>query len=329
MGIYFSRAGANWKKTETIALNSIYNKLKYDGLYFTESELKLIAGFYEVSYLSKNKGYLDFVSKNPVNNLSFTLGIYVEQFYNDDFQELKRLVIKNLKMRISPPMLYFPVDLLSRYNITFDSFLNEVLLLNVGYEEMGDILIFVNPINGEYLNISFSDIQKHIFIERKLGVKWIMMNAPGMVPAVYRNKNDLLLLAFHTYAKRFLYLEKINCELIQYGKAALESFKNDFKSFSQEDWDYFKRRIKVINSNERCFGRDCYLDVISKYKEMISSLDCYKRVCDSYKKFEFYVMSNTYEEIDFLFLADIIEEIILEESCYCKEILKLRRLNDN
>lgn len=330
MRIYFPRIKQYFIKNEDIKFNAIINKLAFDKLNLTESEVFILAKEFQVSYCKSSKYEINTKSSCSEMNLSYSLGIYIENFYNSSFDEFKELIIKNIKMRIAPPMISIPINILKDYISIKDLNIDEVLLLAVGISKDMESLVLISPLTGEYFNITFNDINNKIF-KKKNGVKWIMLNSPNMAKPQFRKKEDLILQSLNSYAREFLYNSKMIEENIRYGKKALINWCNELKSIDKEEYYNMQHIFKNLNINEeksRGFGRK-YL--YKSIKDIIKNdfIKYLEQSIDGYEKIESYIINTPYEEFNYKEILYNIEISTKKESEFWIKVLDLRRLYDD
>lgn len=213
--IYFPRVKQYFTPSEDISLNAYLNLFRYVKNELSEELLDIIAGG-EIP-LIKNGSFI----RNRLNretNISYVMGIYYEEFHHDYDENLRKTIIKNLKMRIAVPIIKLKSDTKCIRNQYLSSKeLNDGLpVLCCGCNESKEMLVIINPVNGEYAEVGFDDIHKENN-QRKM----YMLNVPGMIKMYGITEKDMIRQAIGMYTARFFRLK--SCILGEY--CGYEAFK--------------------------------------------------------------------------------------------------------
>jgi len=187
--IYFPRANRFFQVSDDIFMNAYLNLFRYVKARISENRLKIIAGG-ELAFIRNGM----FVGERVgfEKSIGYVMGIYYEEFSHDYDRDFMETVLKNLKIRIAVPILKvkkMPSRALKEEGLP---------VLCCGYNHAKNLLVIINPYDGQYREIGLDDIfmeggQKRMF----------MLNVPGMLKMEMLNMGDMVNRAVGMYFVRF------------------------------------------------------------------------------------------------------------------------------
>jgi hypothetical protein len=157
--IYFPRLISYYQHTKPVWLSGVSTKLAADGLVLSDDSILFLSqsiGFY---YKKQNHSYvISAIHPSFWNYLSISLGLYFEDFRTVSLDRLFADIKKNLRLRITPPMLEVPKELISE---VLDEKLGNIpcMLLVVGVTSDDEALVLIHPSKPSYFTLDRSVLE--------------------------------------------------------------------------------------------------------------------------------------------------------------------------
>jgi len=168
--LYFSKkVGYDLREPDELYFHAMFSVLDYTGLR-NEALIKLMYNTrgYLIYNLSEQKSEIKRIDSYKL--LSYGLGLYYEQFSFRDADRFKHYLLRNLKMRLSVPLLKINTNALGIEDQCDD----KIYVFCVGCNENNNDLVIIHPLTNEYHVIPATNDSKAEEYE------FILLNFPDM-----------------------------------------------------------------------------------------------------------------------------------------------------
>ncbi|AOZ90861.1 hypothetical protein [Paenibacillus crassostreae] len=190
--IYFSKkVGYVLREPDDIYFHAMFTLLEYTGLRNNSIiEIMYNTRGYLIYDLFEKRSELRKIDSHKL--LSYGLGLYYEQFCFRNVDHFKHYLLRNMKMRLSVPLVKINMSVLGLQ----DHSCEHVYVFCVGYNETNDELIIIHPITNEYHAILATDNSETEY-------EFILLNFPDMSkPKMIHNYNIRILHYYYTILNR-------------------------------------------------------------------------------------------------------------------------------